>query len=75
LDWDSINTREWGLPYDPTGETKRKKQSEFLAQRRVDWKHILGIGVRSQACADIARDVIQGVADVPYIGIKREWYY
>lgn len=75
LDWTSINTRQWGSYYDPTDETKRKKQSEFLAHGRVAWERVRGIAVHSEACADLVRERLDGVAHVPRIAVKKDWYY
>jgi hypothetical protein len=75
LDWNSIRSLKWGAYYDPTEETKRKKQSEFLAHRHVPWSQVVGIGVASQDCADLALSSLDGVEPVPPIAIMPGWYY
>jgi hypothetical protein len=75
LDWTSISTRKWGSYYDATDETKRKKQAEFLAHGRVPWKHVRGIAVPSAACAILAQDALVGVAHLPPVAVKQDWYY
>lgn len=75
LDWTSINSRYWGSHYDPTDETKRKKQSEFLAHRHVQWNHVVEIGAPSQECVSAAHRALHGLPAIPRIFVQRDWYY
>lgn len=75
LDWDSINTHRWGTYYDRTDETKRKKQSEFLARGVVTWEHVQSIGVPSHACGSLAVAAVDGQDHSPPIRVQTDWYY
>ncbi len=75
LDWECIKTRRWGSYYDPTGETKRKKQSEFLALHRVPWERVRGIATPSSACSALVQQALVGVAHQPPVAVKPDWYY
>lgn len=75
LDWTAINTPRWGTYYDPTDETKRKKQSEFLARTAVAWEQVQSIGVPSDSCAERVLELLEGCAHIPPVEIQRSWYY
>ncbi len=75
LDWECIQTRQWGSYYDPTDETKRKKQSEFLALQRVSWERVRAIATPSAACSDLVQQALVGVAHRPPVVVRRDWYY
>lgn len=75
LDWQAIRTRNWGTYYDPTDETKRKKQSEFLVHRAVPWHLVEEIGVMDAKAARAATESLDGVAHVPPITVRPDWYY
>ena len=75
LDWRAIQTREWGLKFDPTGETKRKKQAEFLVHGQVPWNQVMGIGVFTADCSVLAEAALVGLPHVPRVAVRRDWYY
>ncbi|SOC46599.1 protein of unknown function [Blastococcus aggregatus] len=75
LDWECIETRQWGSYYDPTDETKRKKQSEFLALHSVPWERVRGIATPTTACSALVQKALEGVAHQPSVAVKRDWYY
>ncbi len=75
LDWAAVNSQKWGHYYDPTDETKRKKQSEFLAKTAVAWEHVQSIGVPSDACAERVLALLAGCAHIPPVEIHKDWYY
>jgi hypothetical protein len=75
LDWQSIQSNQWGSNYDASGEQKRKKQSEFLALDHVPWELVQEIGVHSQATAGLAAQALAGVAHQPRVGVRADWYY
>ena len=75
LDWTAVNSRKWGSYYDPTDETKRKKQSEFLARTTVPWEQVRRIGVPSEACAERVLELLDGCAHIPPVDVRKDWYY
>jgi len=75
LDWQAINSRRWGTPFDPTDETKRKKQSEFLVHSVVAWESVQSIGVPSRACGHLVIAALEGQDHKPPIHVQADWYY
>lgn len=75
VDWDAVRTNSWGVNTDPTGETLRKKQSEFLVHRHVPWDLVEEIGVIDAAAARGVARALNGVSHRPSIIVKRDWYY
>jgi hypothetical protein len=75
LDWTAITARQWGSYYDPTDETKRKKQSEFLVHEGVPWTMVQGIGVMGAGCEAKVDAILAGVSYKPRVVVRPNWYY
>lgn len=75
LDWDSVNSRNWGAPYDATLETKRKKQAEFLVHHELPWDAVHEIGVMTEESAVTTRQLISVAHHQPPVTVRPDWYY
>ncbi len=73
IDWDVMKAKYWST--DGTGEMRRKRQAEFLAQGHVPWQMVQAIGVRDAECEGLVAETLTGVAHVPAVLVRPHWYY
>jgi len=56
-------------------DVREERQAEFLVRDFFPWSAIAGIGVQNEATAARVREVLEGVAHKPPVGIRPGWYY
>ena len=70
LDWNIINSNEWGGQY-----RRDKKSAEFLFNNFYPWHSILQIGCFSDIIKGKIEGLINGNPHIPQVVVKRNWYY
>lgn len=74
LNWPYVNARDWrDTPQHP--DRKRRKQAEFLVRDELPWRLVSRIGVMNAATATAVAGLLAGVAHVPQVLVRPDWYY
>lgn len=73
LNWDVINSDQWGRQY---GEDRKElKQAEFLVHNNLPINSLIGIGCKTQTTLDKVNSIILQQKINLETKLKPEWYY
>jgi hypothetical protein len=74
LDWQSIASNFWGgARVDKS--VKERKQAEFLVEGCFPWTLVQRIVVQNHRTYQLVLSILSGVAHLPTVEIKPDWYY
>lgn len=70
IDWGVMALKQWS-----NGETKEKRQAEFLVHFCVPWTAIKNIVVKNVAIAEKVKKILLISRHQPQVFIESDWYY
>ncbi len=71
IDWAVINARNWS----DSGETRRKRQAEFLVHAFFPWTAIEAIATYDQTAKSQVEHALTPTGHRPPVQARRAWYY
>ncbi|MDQ5938109.1 MAG: hypothetical protein QG574_5472 [Cyanobacteriota bacterium erpe_2018_sw_21hr_WHONDRS-SW48-000092_B_bin.40] len=75
LNWDAINSRQWGGP-EANSDYKAGKQAEFLIEEQFPWTLFERIGIMSEgSLLTQVNNIVSRQHHKPAIEIQPSWYY
>lgn len=74
IDWPLMRARYWRDTMED-GDRKRRRQAELLVHRRVPWRLIERVVVKTRRAAAAVARQLTGAAHIPEVRLDPTWYF